>query len=396
MAGYPSPTGAKRPMLGARARFAWSVAGYPPPVELPQIESVTTSAYTIPTDAPEEDGTARWDSTTMVVVEARAGGRTGLGYTYGSPATAHLVQGTLGGVVEGRPVSDIAGTWQAMASAIRNAGRPGVGMMAVSAVDVALWDLKARLLDLSVVDLLGAAHGAVPVYGSGGFTCYPLDRLASQVAGWVDQGIPRVKIKTSRHPEEDPARLAAVRKAIGDDAELFCDANGALTRKQALYWAERFRSEWGVSWFEEPVSSEDLEGLRLCRDRGPGGLDIAAGEYGYLYSQFRDLLVAGAVDCLQADVTRCGGITAILRVSGLCDAFQLDLSGHCAPALSAHALCGAIHLRHLEYFHTHVRIEHMAFDGTLTPKEGTLRPDRDRPGLGLELKRADLEDYRVL
>jgi len=364
-------------------------------VTLPQIDRIAVSAYEIPTDAPEEDGTARWDSTTMVVVEASAGGHIGLGYTYGPPAVAHLVRDTLAGVVEGRTVSDIAAAWHAMGGAARNAGRPGIGMMAVSAVDVALWDLKARLLHLPVVELLGAAHDAVPVYGSGGFTCYSIDRLVEQVTGWVSQGIGRVKIKTSRHPEDDPRRIDAVRTAIGEQTELYCDANGALSRKQALYWAERFRAEWGVSWFEEPVTSEDLEGLRLCRDRGPAGLDIAAGEYGYLLSQFRDLLVAGAVDCLQADVTRCGGITAIVRVSALCDAFQLDLSGHCAPALSAHALCAAVHLRHLEYFHTHVRIERMAFDGTLEPKDGSMWPDRSRPGLGLELRRTDLERYRV-
>lgn len=356
---------------------------------------MAVSAYEFPTDAPEEDGTANWDSTTMVVVEARAGGETGLGYTYGPAAIALVVRDTLADVVRGHPVSDIAGSWHAMGAALRNAGRPGIGMMAISAVDVALWDLKARLLGLSVVDLLGPAHDAVPVYGSGGFTSYPVDRLTEQVAGWIDEGIDRVKIKTSRRPWEDPARIDAVRKVIGEDTELLCDANGALTRKQALSWAERLRGEWGVSWFEEPVSSEDLEGLRLCRDRAPAGLDIAAGEYGYLLSQFRELLLAGAVDCLQADVTRCGGISAILQVSGLCDAFQLDLSGHCAPALTAHALCGAVHVRHLEYFHTHVRIEHMAFDGTIEPEGGRMRPDRDRPGLGLELKRADLEGYRV-
>lgn len=377
------------------ARLARPWAGNGAMVTLPEVERVEAHAYEIPTDAPEEDGTASWSSTTMVVVQVSAAGHTGIGYTYGPPAVARLVHDTLAAVIEHRPVSDIAASWQAMGGAIRNAGRPGIGMMAVSAVDIALWDLKARLLGLPVVELLGAAHDAVPVYGSGGFTSYSLGRLTEQVGGWVEQGIGRVKVKTSRHPEEDPVRLDAVREAIGEHTELFCDANGALTRKQALLWAERFRSEWGVSWFEEPVSSEDLEGLRLCRDRGPAGLDIAAGEYGYLLSQFRDLLLAGAVDCLQADVTRCGGITAVLRVSGLCDAFQLDLSGHCAPAVSAHALCGAVHLRHLEYFHTHVRIERMAFEGTLDPEDGSMRPDRDRPGLGLELKTADMERYRV-
>jgi L-alanine-DL-glutamate epimerase-like enolase superfamily enzyme len=148
-----------------------------------------------------------------------------------------------------------------------------------------------------------------------------------------------------------------------------------------------------VCWFEEPVSSLDVPGLRLLRDRAPAGLDIAAGEYGYLLPDFDAWL--GAVDCLQADVTRCGGITGLLQVGGLCEARQIDLSGHCAPAVSAHALCGVPRVRHLEYFHTHVRFEAMAFEGTLSPVGGTLRPDPGRPGLGLEVKWPDLEPYRV-
>jgi len=359
------------------------------------VEGLDVSSYTIPTDQPESDGTFEWDSTTMVLVEARAGGRTGLGYTYGHRATASVIRDQLGPVVEGTDPFDLAGTWTAMDQQLRNLGRPGVGMMALSGVDIALWDLKARLLDVSLQDVIPSCHDAIPIYGSGGFTSYTTERLREQLGGWVEQGIPRVKMKVSRHPPEDPARLDAARKAIGDDTELFVDSNGALTRKQALDWAHRFRHEWNVGWFEEPVSSDDVEGLRLLRDRGPGGLDIAAGEYGYLLTDFRRWLEGGAVDCLQADVTRCGGITGLLAVGALAAAHGLELSGHCAPAVSAYALSGVAHLRHLEYFHDHVRIEGMVFDGTLQPVDGELRPDRSRPGLGLELKRPDAERFRV-
>ena len=219
--------------------------------------------------------------------------------------------------------------------------------------------------------------------------------MQEQTAGWVEQGIPRVKVKTSREPDRDPARLDAVRKAIGDETELYVDANGALSRKQALEWAHRFRHEWRVSWFEEPVTSDDPEGLRLLRDGGPGGPDVAAGEYGFLLSDFRTLLDAGAGDCLQADVTRCGGITGLLQAAGLAAAHQIDLSAHCAPQVSAHAFSAVLRLRHLEYFHDHAQIEPMLFDGTIEPREGMLSPDRSRPGLGLELKAADAEPYRV-
>ena len=360
------------------------------------IEALDISAYEVPTDEPESDGTLEWSSTTIVIVEARAGTTAGLGYTYADRSAAVLIESKLRSVVERRDAMDLAAVWTDMGAAIRNAGRPGAGMMAVSAVDIALWDLKSRLLGLSVADLVHPAHGAVPVYGSGGFTSYSLDRLQEQLGVWVEAGIPRVKMKTSRDPDRDPERLDAARKAIGDQTALYVDANGALGRKEALYWAERFRYDWNVSWFEEPVSSADFEGLRLLRDRGPAGLDIAAGEYAYVLADFRNLLDPAAVDCLQADVTRCGGITGLLRVTGLSEAHGIDLSAHCAPSVSAHAFCAPVRLRHLEYFHDHVRIEGMLFDGAVEPKDGRLSPDRSRPGLGLELKRQDAERFRVI
>ena len=358
-----------------------------------KVERVDVSAYTVPTDEPESDGTAAWDSTTIVVVEVHAAGATGLGYTYAPAAAGKLVEEKLASVVEGRDAFATGEAWEAMGVALRNAGRPGIGFCALSAVDLALWDLKARLLEVPLVDLVGRARDEVPVYGSGGFTSYSLERIREQLGGWVEQGIPRVKMKVSREPERDPERLDAARQAIGDETELYVDSNGALGRKQALEWAERFRREWGAVWYEEPVSSADLEGLRLLRDRAPAGLEIAAGEYAYVPADFRNLVAGGCVDCLQADVTRCGGITGFLRAGALAAAFDLDLSAHCAPAASATACCGVPRFRHLEWFHDHVRLEPMLFDGVLEPVDGALRPDRSRPGNGLELKRANAERY---
>jgi L-alanine-DL-glutamate epimerase-like enolase superfamily enzyme len=359
------------------------------------VEHLDVSAYEVPTDAPESDGTLAWASTTIVVVEAHGGGRTGLGYTYGDASIAAFVKSMLDGVVAGCDAMAVSAAWAAMGRAIRNAGRPGLGAMAVSAVDIALWDLKARLLDLPLATVLDAVHETVPIYGSGGFTSYGPERVARQLGGWAERGIPRVKLKVGRHPEEDPARLDAARAAVGADVELFADANGAFSRKKALRWAERYAAEWGVSWLEEPVSSEDLDGLRFLRDRGPAGMDVAAGEYGYTLADHRALLEAGAVDCLQADVTRCGGISGLLRAAALAEAHGIDLSGHCAPAASAHPLSAVRRLRHLEYFHDHVRIEGMLFEGTLEPEGGALRPDRGRQGHGLELRGPDTAPYHA-
>lgn len=203
-----------------------------------------------------------------------------------------------------------------------------------------------------------------------------------------------MKMKVGRDAAADRHRVWVARDAIGPASALYVDANGAYTRKQALAMAARF-VDLGVSWFEEPVSSDDLDGLRLVRDGAPAGMEITAGEYGYDLPYFRNLLAAGAVDCVQADVTRCGGITSFLRVGALCDAHCLDLSSHTAPQVSAHACAGLWHLRHLEYFADHVRLERLLFDGVLEPDEGVLTPDRARPGLGIELRRSDAERFRL-
>lgn len=357
-----------------------------------RISEIETSIYRIPTDSPESDGTLEWDSTTLVLVQARAASETGLGYTYADAATASVIQDKLAKVVQGRNAMDIPGSWIEMVRQIRNLGRPGIASMAISAVDFALWDLKARILGLPIVKLLGEVRGAVPIYGSGGFTSYSNKQLREQLGGWVEQGIPRVKMKIGRDANADIERVRAAREAIGPAAQLFVDANGAYSRKQALEQAERF-TEFDVTWFEEPVSSDDLSGLRLMRDRAPAGMEIAAGEYGYDSWYFRSMLEAGAVDVLQADATRCGGITGFLQAASLCEAFHLPLSAHTAPLLHMHLGCSATPVRHLEYFHDHVRIEHMFFDGVPEPVNGELRPDPLSPGLGFELKRADAERF---
>lgn len=354
------------------------------------VEGLEVSAYEIPTDAPESDGTLKWDSTTIVVVEASAGGATGIGYTYGDVAVAAFISSKLASIAKGADALSPPAASAEMQDAIRNAGRPGVGAMAVSAVDVALWDLKARLLDVCLADALPRFHSSVPVYGSGGFTSYSDRQLREQLEGWMAAELPRVKVKVGRYPEEDPGRLAICRDVIGDDVELMVDANGAFEPKEALQRAKEYEA-FGVTYLEEPVSSEDREGLRFVRDHGPAGMSIAAGEYEWEIAALGDL--AECVDIVQADVTRIGGINNLLRADAVCRERRRRFSAHCAPAISAHACCGIESLAHLEYFHDHVRIERMLFDGALDPRGGSLTPDRSRPGLGLELKRAEAERF---
>jgi L-alanine-DL-glutamate epimerase-like enolase superfamily enzyme len=358
------------------------------PHATPQIEAIAVRSLRIPTDAPEADGTIAWDHTTMVLAEITAGDATGLGYTYASEAVATVINEVLAGVVRGRSAYDIPALWTAMVGAVRNVGWRGVCANAISAVDVALWDLKAKLLGLPLFALLGAERNSVAIYGSGGFTSYSLGRLRDQLSSWVEEdGCRWVKMKVGSEPEKDLQRVDAARRAIGK-AALFVDANGAYDRKQALLFAEKFA---GIAWFEEPVSSDDLEGLRLLRDRAPANMEVAAGEYGYDQFYFRRMLEAGAVDVLQADATRCGGITGFLKAAAIADAYGMPLSAHTAPALHLHVGCAAPRLRHLEWFHDHVRIERAIFDGAPKPRNGEIAPDPTRPGLGLIFKRQDAE-----
>jgi L-alanine-DL-glutamate epimerase-like enolase superfamily enzyme len=353
------------------------------------IEEISVDAYTIPTDAPESDGTLEWSATTLVVVHVTTGGVRGFGYTYADRAAATLIGAKLAPLLHGANALDIPARWIDMARALRNIGVPGVGAMAMSAIDAALWDAKAKLLGLPLAMLLGRAREAIPAYGSGGFTSYGDDQLCDQLGAWAESGMRFVKMKVGRDAREDTRRVRAAARVVGT-TELFVDANGAYTRKEALAQADAFAAN-GVTWFEEPVSSDDLEGLRLLRDRARAGMAIAAGEYGSTPSYFARMLQA--VDVMQADATRCGGITGFLSVDALCDAHGLPLSSHCAPTLHLPIMCAARRAVHLEYFHDHVRIEGMLFDGFQQPANGVLRPS-ERPGLGVHFKAQDAERFR--
>ncbi|MFG2833325.1 enolase C-terminal domain-like protein, partial [Streptomyces sp. NPDC048434] len=220
-----------------------------------------------------------------------------------------------------------------------------------------------------------------------------------QLRIWVaEQGIPRVKIKIGDSwgaaQQRDRRRIALARQSIGDATELYADANGAFTRKQAIRLGP-YLDAHGVTWFEEPVSSDDRAGL--AEVRAGVTAEVTAGEYGYTLPYFWHLLQAGAVDCLQADATRCGGLTVWLRAAALAEAAGLQISGHCAPHVHAHAAASVPNLRHLEWFHDHVRIENLFFSGVLDPAGGTVRPGDDRsPGHGLTLLADRADPYRII
>lgn len=358
------------------------------------IKELSVSAYTIPTETPESDGTIEWNSTTMVLIEIKAGGKTGMGYSYTDVSSAYFIQKSLKKIVEGKNALDIPWILKCMVDSVRNNGNCGVVSMAISAVDNALWDLKAKILDLPLALLLGKVRDDFPIYGSGGFTSYSIEKLQNQLSGWAEKGIKQVKMKIGREPDKDVYRVGKAREAIGRNVALFVDANGAYNAKQALEMAYQF-NELGVTWFEEPRPSSDLKGLRYIREHVPDRMNIAAGEYGYNLPYFEQMLDAGSVDVLQADATRCGGISTFIKAGHICEAHQLPFSSHCAPSLHLHAGLALPSFFTAEYFFDHVRIENMFFDGTPQPVDGALHADLSRTGFGLELKYADAEKYKV-
>lgn len=359
------------------------------------IERARISAYKVPTDQPfESDGTAVWDATVILIVELTADGVTSLGYSYCSQAAAQVAEALLQKAVLGEDPSAIAAIVYKLGLQARNLGKPGIASNAISAIDVSLWDLHAKLLGKPLLDVLGRARDSIPAYGSGGFTSYSEKQLVDQLTGWADEGLGSVKMKIGREPERDVQRVRTVVNALHGRSELFVDANGAYTVKQALHQGERF-AELGVVWFEEPVSSDDKAGLRLLVERAPAVMNIAAGEYIYVLDDAKLFFDTKCVDVLQADCTRCGGITGFMKIAAACEMNHLPLSAHTSPSIHATLCCAALPAINVEYFHDHVRIEDMFFDGAIKARKGSLTPDRSRPGLGLEFKRQDAEKYKV-
>lgn len=357
------------------------------------ITNTQVHAYKIPTEEGESDGTFKWDHTVLVLVQVEAGNCRGLGYSYANAATAFMVGHDLFPLLQKENALDNTRLWQKMVNGIRNLGRPGISSMAIAAVDNALWDLKAKLLNLPLCKLLGQVHDQMPIYASGGFTSYGAEELSEKFNKLREEGHSKFKMKIGRNKKDDLKRLAAAREAIGDN-ELFVDANGAYYPKEALAMAEEM-TRFRVRWFEEPVTSDNLEGLHMVREHAPASMDIAAGEYGYSQTYFHRMLREECVDVLQADATRCAGITGLLAAHGLCEAHHLPLSAHCAPSLHLHPALALQQMVHVEYFRDHVRIEKMLFDGAATAKEGKLYPDLDKNGMGLEFKFQDAEKFRI-
>ena len=334
----------------------------------PEVTALDTAVYTIPTDAPEADGTLAWDKTTMVLVTARAGGEQGLGWSYTSRAAAAVVGELLAGTVTGRDAFDVAGAAEAMARQVRNVGRPGIAAMAISAVDIALWDLKARRAKLPLWRLLGGFDPRVPCYAGGIDLDLSVEALLRQTDDNLSRGFRAIKMKVGR-PDlaADVARVKAMRAHLGEGFPLMADANMKWTVEEAIR-AARALQPYDLTWLEEPIIPDDVAGH--ARILAAGGVPIAAGENLRSLWEFKNYIVAGAVSYPEPDATNCGGVTSFMKIARLAEAFNLPVTSHGAHDITVHLLAACPNRSYLEAhgFGLDRYIEHpLVLEGGMAP-----------------------------
>ena len=367
-----------------------------------KITDVTTTVLSYPHVRPVQDST-------MPAPTLDVGGRSqlfvhihtdqgteGLGVGQAAPGVRQVVESTLRGVLIGQDPFSIEKLWNDMFWRIRGFGRKGVAFCALSAVDTGLWDLKAKAVGLPLYKLLGPFTESVPIYGSGGWTNLTEDELVAEMVGYVQQGIGRVKMKVGkdfgRSEREDLQRLAAVRRALGDDVAVYVDANNGYYAKQAIYMAKEFE-QFQVGWFEEPVLADDIQGLAEIRQAI--NIPVATGEHEYSKYGFKDLITRGGADIVQPDVGRVGGVTEWMKVAHMAHAFNLPVAPHAVQLVHLHLGCATPNLKVVEYLGTALEGDRVWYTEIPEPKDGMWAPFPDRPGLGLELDPHAVEKWSV-
>lgn len=287
----------------------------------------------------------------LVTLRLRDGaGAEGLGYTYtvgaGGAAVAALIDRDLRPVILGADAERIEALWQKMWWALHFGGRGGPASLAISAVDIALWDLKARRLGTPLWRLLGGHDPRVPCYAGGIDLDFPLDRLLRQTDDNRTKGFRAIKMKVGRQRlSEDVERVAAMRAHLGADFPLMVDANMRWSVDEAIR-AARMLLPHNLTWLEEPTIPDDVEGhRRIVRE---GGLPIATGENLHTLYEFKQMIARGGVTFPEADVTNCGGVTAFVKIAHLAEAFNLPITSHGAHDITVSLLAAVPNRSYLE------------------------------------------------
>ena len=358
------------------------------------ITSVHTRCYRIPLPRTLSDAMqGRIPDFQLVTVQIEDDdGCRGLGYTYtvgrGGRAIAAMIEADLAPIIRDLTDDDIEAVWKRMWRRLHYVGRGGVASFAISAVDIALWDLQARQRCQPLWQLLGATDERVPVYAGGINLEYPIDELLKETEASLEQGFRAIKMKLgSPQLATDVERVAAMRECLGPEIPLMVDANMAWSVDEAIAAARAFR-EFDVTWLEEPIAPDDFPGHRRVAEEG--ALPIAAGENLHTLREFQMLIEAGAVTYVEPDVANIGGITAWLKVAALAESHQLRVTSHGVHDLHVHLLAAVPNSSWLEWHG--FGLERFMSSRLQIEDGAAIAPDR--PGHGVELDWKLLEEFR--
>jgi L-alanine-DL-glutamate epimerase-like enolase superfamily enzyme len=330
----------------------------------------------------------------LITVRVRdADGAEGVGYSFTVGANGHAILATVEHDLRPRllrrDAEQIEALWKDMWWATHYGGRGGAAVMAISAVDIALWDLKARKFGVPLWTLLGGHDARVPCYAGGIDLEFSLERLLAQTGENLERGFRAIKMKVGRAQlSEDVARVKAMREHLGADFPLMVDANMRWSADEAIR-AARALQPFNVYWLEEPTIPDDIDGhARIVRD---GGLPVATGENLHTLYEFANMIRAGGVTFPEPDVTNCGGVTVFMKVAKLAEAHNLPVTSHGAHDITVHLLAAAPNRSYLEA-HGFGLDRYIA--QPLEIKEGfAIAPNR--PGHGIEFDWTGLERCRA-
>tara|TARA_Y100000590_G_scaffold33454_2_gene36656 strand:+ start:2043 stop:3146 length:1104 start_codon:yes stop_codon:yes gene_type:complete len=364
-----------------------------------KIIDVSTTQVFYPDVQPVKHGTSKFSrkhSDQLFVHLKTDEGIEGLGIGEAPPGARAVVENGLRDILIGSDPFDIERLWSEMFWRINTYGRTGIALRALSAVDIGLWDLKAKALSQPLYKLLGGYTESILVYGSSGWTSFTEEELLSSLTKFVELGFVGVKMKVGKDfgnsEREDIDRVAAVRNSIGNDVALYVDANGAYRAKQAIYLAKEYEN-YQIGWFEEPVIADDIYGLAQVKNSIP--IPVATGENEFTRHGFKELMSRDAVDIVQPDVGRVGGVTEWMKIAQLADSFNLQVASHCLQFVHIHLACSTPNFKILESLDMDNTTGDIWYTEVPQVQMGKLSPFPDRPGLGLELDPYAMEKWSV-
>ncbi|MGF1525289.1 MAG: L-rhamnonate dehydratase [Candidatus Competibacterales bacterium] len=387
-------------ITSVRARvFEWQGKIVPPQANF------CTNAMDLLYDRGDAMGSFRFHGWTVVEVTADDGS-VGLGNVALAPRVAkQIVDHYLAPLVVGCDPFDYEYLWARMYRSTLAWGRKGIGMAAISAVDIALWDLMGKATGRPVFKLLGGrTKGRIPVYASKLY-CRDVDAMQAEAQGYLDQGFSAMKMRFGHGPKDGPKgmranvdRVAAIREVIGDDVDLMLECYMGWS----LDYAKRMLpllAEFNPRWLEEPVIADDIQGYAELRSMGY--MPISGGEHEFTLYGFKQLLDAEAVDVIQYDTNRVGGITAAHKINALAEAYAIPVIPHAGQMHNYHLTMASLNSPLAEFFPVHEvevgnELFYYLFEGEPLPVQGHIDLADDVPGLGLTLSDKHAADFRVI